>query len=127
MLMLTAGVNDMLNQMIIHRDLKLNNVMLHFPDQLDLNLKSKEERTHFLENVDLDATNFEIKIADFGFSKQLENLYESVDTVCGTPLYMSPQIVNKKKYSWKSDVWSIGVLLFELLNGETPFHATERQ
>ena len=39
---------------------------------------------------------------------------------------MAPQVVQKSQYSYKADIWSIGVILFELLNGQTPFHAKNR-
>jgi len=51
---------------------------------------TKEERKKFLKEVDLTTTNFEIKIADFGFSKKLRVKSQINKTVCGTPLYMSP-------------------------------------
>lgn len=40
---------------------------------------------------------------------------------------MAPQVVQKSSYSYKADIWSIGVILFELLNGLTPFHARSRK
>ena len=52
---------------------------------------------------------------------------ESMMTSCGTPLYMAPQIVNFAKYSYKADVWSLGVICFEILNSETPFHSKSRK
>ena len=39
---------------------------------------------------------------------------------------MAPQVVQKQRYTYKADIWSIGVILFELLNGQTPFHARNR-
>jgi serine/threonine protein kinase len=113
--------------LIIHRDLKLQNIMIHFPDLNDSLLAcSKEEKKRFLQKVDLTQVNFEIKIADFGFSKKLRTKSQISKTVCGTPLYMAPQVVQKTTYSYKADIWSIGVILFELLNGNTPFHANNR-
>jgi serine/threonine-protein kinase ULK/ATG1 len=40
---------------------------------------------------------------------------------------MAPQVVQKNTYSYKADIWSIGVILFEMLNGQTPFHARNRE
>ena len=51
---------------------------------------SKQEKRKFLREVDMSEVEFEIKIADFGFSKQLRNKSQLNKTVCGTPLYMSP-------------------------------------
>lgn len=79
-----------------------------------------------MQEVDLLKTPFEVKIADFGFSKRLKKLNEINTTICGTPLYMAPQVVQKKEYSYKADIWSLGVILFELLNGKTPFHSKDR-
>lgn len=81
----------MMQVLVIHRDLKLQNIMLNFPDNADdLVHMSKDERKKFLKTVDLMTTRFEIKIADFGFSKKLKRLEEINKTICGTPLYMAP-------------------------------------
>ena len=64
----------MMSVLVIHRDLKLQNIMLHFPDQSEKILAmNKEQRKRFLKEVDLTTERFEIKIADFGFSKKLKN------------------------------------------------------
>ena len=88
---LVTGFNDMMSVLVIHRDLKLQNIMLNFPenDEQLINM-NKEERKKFLRTVDLTKTKFEIKIADFGFSKKLKKLEEINKTICGTPLYMAP-------------------------------------
>mmetsp|Transcript_4770 Transcript_4770/g.8171 ORF Transcript_4770/g.8171 Transcript_4770/m.8171 type:complete len:267 (+) Transcript_4770:347-1147(+) len=128
MYQLVFGFYDMMAVLVIHRDLKLQNIMLHFPDMGDeLMNMNKEERKRFLKSVDLNKVRFEIKIADFGFSKKLKNKGQINKTICGTPLYMAPQVVQKNSYSYKADIWSIGVILFELINGITPFHAKNRQ
>lgn len=44
-------------------------------------------------------------------------------TYCGTPLNMAPEIMNRKPYTYKADIWSIGVLIFLLLTGGYPFYA----
>ena len=44
-------------------------------------------------------------------------------SICGTPLYSSPQLLKKRGYSYKVDIWAIGVMCFELLCGKTPFHS----
>ena len=65
--------------------------MLHFPDLSDKILAmNKEQRKRFLRDVDLTNTKFEIKIADFGFSKKLKSKSQIIKTICGTPLYMAP-------------------------------------
>lgn len=47
---------------------------------------------------------------------------ESAETVCGSPLYMAPEILQFQRYDEKVDMWSVGAILFELLNGYPPFH-----
>jgi len=42
--------------------------------------------------------------------------------MCGTPLYMAPQLVEDIKYTYKADIWSLGVIFFELLTGSHPFN-----
>lgn len=44
-------------------------------------------------------------------------------TICGTPLYSSPELLKKVGYSYKVDIWAIGIMCYELLMGKTPFHA----
>lgn len=84
------GFNDMMQVLVIHRDLKLQNIMLHFPQNDELRTMNKEQKKSFLREVNLLTTPFEIKIADFGFSKKLKRLDQINKTICGTPLYMAP-------------------------------------
>ena len=42
----------------------------------------------------------------------------------GTPLYLAPEIINESGYSYKADVWSLGVILYEIMNFQAPFFAT---
>lgn len=44
------------------------------------------------------------------------------ETLCGSPLYMAPEILHFHKYDAKADLWSVGTILFELLTGRPPFH-----
>ena len=88
---------------------------------------SESAMEDFLKNIDLEKEEFIVKIADFGFSKRIKNYNELIRTICGTPLYMAPQVVQKASYSYKADIWSVGVILFELINGVTPFHSRNRE
>ena len=74
MFQLVSGFSNMMDVLVIHRDLKLQNIMLHFPDHTEkLLVMNKDQKKQFLKEVDLNKINFEIKIADFGFSKKLKN------------------------------------------------------
>lgn len=83
---------------LLHRDLKSANVFL--------------------------TANGDVKLGDFGFAKQLKNTMAVASTVCGTPFYFSPELCAKKRYNAKSDVWSLGVILYEMLNLRKPFPAS---
>lgn len=74
------------------------------------------------QNVFLTKTNV-VKLGDFGIAKVLSNTVERAKTVVGTPYYMSPEIIEGKPYSFQSDVWSLGVLLYELCALKPPFDA----
>lgn len=84
---------------IIYRDLKLDNVML-----------------------DKDG---HIKIADFGMCK--ENVFGEAraTTFCGTPDYIAPEILLGQKYTFSVDWWSFGVLVYEMLIGQSPFQGDD--
>lgn len=121
---LITGLNDMMKILMIHRDIKLQNVMIDFPEKGDeLLAMSTGERQKFLKEVDLLNTKFDIKIADFGYAKKLKTIEQMETTLCGTYLYMAPQVINNQKYSYKADIWSVGIILFELITTTSPFHA----
>lgn len=63
------------------------------------------------------------KLADFGISKFSESLRSMSGgaTDCGTPNWMSPETISEGKYGWKSDIWSFGCTVLEMLNGEPPY------
>lgn len=92
-----AGLEVLSMHQIIHRDLKPENILLSS-----------------MEN------DLILKIADFGLSRML-NPNDLAETVCGSPFYMAPEILQFKKYDDKVDMWSLGAILFELLNGYPPF------
>lgn len=76
--------------------------------------------------MDLLKSNFEIKIADLGFAREL-NHEDMTETVCGTPLVMAPEVLNGFRYNHKADVWSLGIVFFELVTGFTPFTGRDRE
>ena len=70
--------------------------------------------------VSQNSQNFDIKIADLGFAEKY-NKETGLDLVLGTPLYMAPELVQQQKYTEKVDIWSLGVITYQLLSGKTPF------
>ncbi|KAM3136598.1 hypothetical protein pb186bvf_011234 [Paramecium bursaria] len=89
-----TGFKEQINKGIIHRDLKPKNILIH---------------------------NGLPKIADYGFSKMMNAPPDRVYYNVGTTLYMSPQALIENKYSEKSDVWSLGVLFYQILIGRPPW------
>lgn len=71
------------------------------------------------ENILIDKTGH-VKIADFGFSKEVTDV---TWTLCGTPDYIAPEVVASKPYNKSVDWWSLGILIFEMLTGYTPFYS----
>lgn len=53
-----------------------------------------------------------VKLGDFGIAKHLSMTLQKIKTVVGTPYYMSPEICENKDYSFKTDIWSLGVILY---------------
>ena len=64
-----------------------------------------------------------VKLGDFGISRVLSNTRSKAKTVVGTPYYLSPEIIKSESYSFKSDIWSLGVLLYEMAALTPPFNA----
>jgi hypothetical protein len=73
-------------------------------------------------NVFLTSTG-QVKLGDFGFAKQLNYTMALASTVCGTPYYFSPELCQRLPYNNKVDVWSLGVILYEMINLQKPFEA----
>ena len=64
-----------------------------------------------------------VKIGDFGIAKVLSHTVQKARTMVGTPYYLSPEIIQSKPYNNKTDVWSMGVMLYELCALKPPFDA----
>ena len=85
---LIFGLNYLHENKVLHRDLKAQNVF-----------------------IDSEGT---LKLADFGISKILDHTQMLASTVVGTPFYISPEACSNQGYNFKSDIWSLGCILYEL-------------
>jgi len=94
---LALGLAHMRTRNLIHRDLKPQNLLLSSM-----------------------APTANLKIADFGFARYMQQ-QDLAETLCGSPLYMAPEILRFQKYDAKADLWSVGAILFEMLAGKPPF------
>ena len=72
------------------------------------------------ENILIDGKGH-VKLTDFGLSKILEDESEKAFTICGTPQYLAPEIIQKKGYDKAVDWWSLGCVMYEMLTGKIPF------
>ena len=73
------------------------------------------------ENILIDKMG-NLKFIDFGFAKMLDDIQsDRAYTNCGTPGYCAPEVMLDAGYNYKADIWSIGILICELLGGFTPF------
>ena len=67
-----------------------------------------------------------IKIGDLGVAKLLNQTNNFAHTIVGTPYYLSPELCEEKPYNHKSDIWSLGCVLYELCTFRHPFEATNQ-
>lgn len=93
---LALALKHVHDRKIIHRDIKTENIFL-----------SSHKRV--------------VKLGDFGIAKVLESTMQQARTAIGTPYYLSPEICQGKLYNFKSDIWSLGVVLYELCALRCPF------
>ncbi|CAK5088520.1 unnamed protein product [Meloidogyne enterolobii] len=95
---------------IVHRDLKPQNILLCNPRH-----PNKPQPTQLI-----------VKLADFGFARSLpEGIMAG--TLCGSPMYMAPEVIMSQQYGAKADLWSIGTIIYQCLTGKAPFLAQTPQ
>eukprot|EP00672_Neobodo_designis_P019961 CAMPEP_0174827288 /NCGR_PEP_ID=MMETSP1114-20130205/605_1 /TAXON_ID=312471 /ORGANISM="Neobodo designis, Strain CCAP 1951/1" /LENGTH=434 /DNA_ID=CAMNT_0016060917 /DNA_START=324 /DNA_END=1628 /DNA_ORIENTATION=- len=94
---LVLAIHHIHTKRMMHRDIKSANVLM--------------------------LTNGLVKVSDFGFSRQFDNTVSQdvADTFLGTPYYLAPELWKRQKYSKKADIWSLGIVLYELMTLKRPF------
>ena len=100
MIQIIIALNCIHNKNIIHRDLKLSNIML--------------------------GEKNEIKIGDFGLATIL-NKNQKLNHSVGTELYKAPELLNNQEYSYEVDIWALGIIMSILLTGSNPFGNDEKE
>ncbi|EEC15190.1 protein kinase, putative, partial [Ixodes scapularis] len=79
-----------------------------------------------LDNLLLDAEGY-VKLADFGLCKEGMGYGDRTGTFCGTPEFLAPEVLTETSYTRAVDWWGLGVLLFEMLVGESPFPGDDEE
>ena len=124
---LASALEFLRNRNLIHRDVKPQNLLLN-PSPLFYS-KNRPEVMPYTpsENSLVPVAGIEslpmLKIADFGFARSLPST-SLAETLCGSPLYMAPEILRYEKYDAKADLWSVGTVLYEMMVGRPPFRAS---
>mmetsp|Transcript_28615 Transcript_28615/g.42331 ORF Transcript_28615/g.42331 Transcript_28615/m.42331 type:complete len:1152 (-) Transcript_28615:256-3711(-) len=122
---LTAGLTFLYEKQLIHRDIKPQNLLLTGALPLDETEEENKCSNHADEwarqERNFPSESFSLKIADFGFARHLQTS-SLAETLCGSPLYMAPEILQHQRYDAKADLWSAGTVLFEMIAGKPPFH-----
>ena len=112
---------------ILHRDVKTQNIFL---TKVRSRLLLAPALMHVLGGPGsptplplAPAQEGKLMLGDFGLAKQLQRTLEMAKTPIGTPYYMAPEIYEEQPYSFKSDVWALGCVMYEVMTGKPAFAA----
>uniref|UniRef100_A0A8D3CPD1 Serine/threonine-protein kinase PLK3 n=1 Tax=Scophthalmus maximus TaxID=52904 RepID=A0A8D3CPD1_SCOMX len=94
-----SGLKYLHSRGILHRDLKLGNFFVN--------------------------ENMELRLGDFGLAAKLETAEQRKKTICGTPNYLAPEVLNRQGHGTESDVWSLGCVMYTLMCGNPPFETLD--
>ncbi|XP_065055043.1 serine/threonine-protein kinase ULK1-like isoform X2 [Rhopilema esculentum] len=108
-LQLASAMRILNSKGIVHRDLKPQNILLSYKG-----------------NKCPQPDEIKVKIADFGFARVLDGEMMAA-TLCGSPMYMAPEVIMSKAYDARADLWSIGTIIYQCLTGKAPFQASNPQ
>uniref|UniRef100_A0A8C2ENM0 non-specific serine/threonine protein kinase n=1 Tax=Cyprinus carpio TaxID=7962 RepID=A0A8C2ENM0_CYPCA len=106
---IAAAMRILNSKGIIHRDLKPQNILLSYTGRKKSSING-----------------IRIKIADFGFARYLQSNMMAA-TLCGSPMYMAPEVIMSQNYDARADLWSIGTVIYQCLVGKPPFQANSPQ
>ncbi|XP_031569627.1 serine/threonine-protein kinase ULK2-like [Actinia tenebrosa] len=106
---IASAMGTLQSKGIMHRDLKPQNLLLSYTGTSNPS-----------------PSDIKIKIADFGFARFLPGEMMAA-TLCGSPMYMAPEVIMSKAYDAKADLWSLGTIVYQCLTGKAPFTANSPQ